>query len=231
MQLFNALLDYFTVPVTPAPTGLAAIILTYNNQQAYWANGVSTFTEPAEGVVVHKINATQAGLIADQLTATVGTSAPMSIPLALLASESVLDPLCQNGNFLGSNPSKGPMGYDDGIAQLKLCDIEVEGTTFTPATAQAFAFDVTKAIPYFWSLYEGHLATADSWVTAGGPSNIDPRLMNRFVLACVMYKQGVTGAEAIFKSGTWPAELNNFMSLESYFATKLGEPSVFEGLV
>lgn len=225
---------------TPGPTpsvfsSLAQVILTYNNQQAYWVGGVTQWTVPAKGVVVNKLDAAGAQAEADQLDATVPGDDPMSVPLALLASESVLDRYCQNGNFTGSNPTHDPWGYDDGVAQLKLKYITVAGKSgpeafASAADAQAFAFDVTKALPYFWGVYNSDLVTADSWINGGGPSTIDPRLMNRWILAAVIFKQGPTGAYAIFESGAWPSELNNFVSLETYFAEHLNQPSVFAGL-
>lgn len=222
-------------PQPPTLSKLAQIVLTYNNQQAYWVGGVTTWTVAAKGVTVNKASAAQCQATADQLEATIPSSAPMQIPCALIASESVFDPKCQNGNFAGSNPSKSPWGYDDGLCQLKLCDIEIDGKTgaaafSTPADAQAFAFDVTKAIPYFWGIYNAHLATADKLIAGNTRSDIDPRLMNRWILAALCYKQGDTGAATIFASGQWPSELNNFVSLEQYFAGKLGVPSLFAGL-
>lgn len=214
---------------------LGKVILTYNNQQAYWVGGVTQWSVAAKGVTVNKLDPAGAAAESQALEASVPSSAPMSIPLALLASESVLDRYCKNGNFAGSNPTKDPWGFDDGIAQLKLKYIEVNGKVGAAAfassdDAQAFAFDAAKAVPYFWGIYNAHLATADAWIAAGGPSGIDPRLMNRWILAAVIYKQGDTGAYSIFKDGAWPAELNNFVSLEGYFAGKLGVKSVFAGI-
>jgi hypothetical protein len=214
----------------PNLSPLAQIILGYNNSQMYWVGGVTVFTEPTKGVTLHKITATQAQSVATELEAVVSASEPTSIACALLGSESVMDPQCENGNYLGSNTAKDALGFDDGIAQEKLRYLVGQpGVTDAPG-AQAFAFDVTRAIPYFWSLYQSHVATADGWIAAGGPSNIDPRLMNRYILAAVIYKQGATGGRAIFEAATWPEELNNFVSLEKYFAAKLSVPSVFLGL-
>jgi len=225
-----------TVPAASASPAhlskLAQVILTENNMQSYWVGGVTSWSVAAKGVTVHKISAAQAEAEADELQATVPSTVPMSIPLALLSSESVFDPQCQNGNFEGSNPTKDPWGFDDGVAQLKLKYIEIGGKTGTAAfssaaAAQAFAFDVTKAIPYFFGIYESHLAEADSWIAGDAPSTIDPRLTNRYVLAALAYKQGDTGAYSIFKSGQWPSELNNFENLEMFFAQQLGTTSVF----
>lgn len=225
---------------TPAPSPsslspLAQVILTYNNQQFYWDGGVTRWTVPAKGVTVNKLDAAGAEAEAEELSATVPSTDPMSVPLALLGSESVLDRYCQNGNFAGSNPTKDPWGYDDGVAQIKLKYISIGGKVgaqafASAADAQAFAFDVTKAIPYFWGIYNSDLVTADLWIAGNTNSAIDPRLMNRWILAAVIYKQGSTGAQAIFADGAWPAELNNFVSLETYFAGKLGQQSVFSSI-
>jgi len=239
---FAAIKGYVPVPGTAASaapsssaialSAHAKIILTYNNQQAYWVGGVTQWSVPAKGVTVNKITPAQAQDEANALDATVPTEAPLSVPYALLASESVLDPSCQNGNFLGSNPTKSPWGYDDGVAQLKLKYITIRGKSgpaafSTAADAQAFAFDVRDAIPYFWGSFNSHLATADKLISGNTNSAIDPRLMNRWVLGALCFKQGDTGCATIFAGGTWPAELNNFVSLEGYFAKQLGQKSVF----
>ncbi len=216
------------VPPSVRLTPLAEIILKYNNQQSVWKLG-RTWTNPLKGVVIQEDDATEAQAIADVLESTVPPVAPMSVPLALLGSESDIG-YAINGNFLGSNKSHDPLGYDDGPAQEKLRYLIGQPGVTDATSAKAFALDPKRAIPYFWSLYNSHLQTAAQWIATGGASNIDPRLMNRWILAAVIYKQGDTGGRAIFLAGDWPAELNNFVSLEVYFAKQLGTPSVFVSL-
>lgn len=214
-------------PETLSP--LAKIIYAFNRQQAIWVGG-PTFSEPAKGVSLTEDTEAQAEEVADVLEATVPASAPMQIPLALLGSESDLSIICFNGNREGSNKANDPGGYDDGVAQEKLKYLIGQPGVKTIDDARAFALDPKRAIPYFWSLYQAHLRTADEWIAAGGPSTIDQRLMNRWILAAVVYKQGPAGARNIFEAGLWPPELNNFVSLESWFAKELGVKSLFTGL-
>jgi hypothetical protein len=244
LAIVGILAYWILTPQPQAPVALdklATVIKKQNNMQAYWAIPPGSITGewpiPAEGGVIHRITDIQAQQESEIIQAVV-PAAEVGIACGLMSSESVMDPKCVNGNWNGSNPSRSLWGADCGIGQLKLCDIEVDGKSgaaafASPEDAQAFAFDVTKAVPYFWGLYQSHLQTADSWIAAGGPSNIDPRLMNRYVLAAVIYKRGAgmgttaaPGARMIFEAGTWPAELNNFGNLVVWYSNALGIPSL-----
>ena len=212
---------------TSTSTLLGATILHQNNMQVYWKTGLTVFPVVPNGGQVHKIGASTAQAVADELEAVVLPPAPMHVACGLLASESVMDPLCVDECRHSSNPEGNPLKFDCGIGQTKL-----EFLPFNPAVGlavrQAFAFDITKAIPYFWGLYNDHLVLADKWIAGNTRSDIDPRMMNRYALAGIIYKQGPTGAAAIFADGKWDPELNNFASLCDWYAAALNEKSVFD---
>ncbi len=224
------IIDWIPLPGPPAHSNapasldkLGTVILQYNNMQSYWKLGVQTWTVAAKGVVVHKINAAQAALIASTIESQPATSpVPETIALGLMASESLLDPLCQNGNFLGSNPTKALGGFDMGLCQLKLKYITTPGVS-SLADAQAFAFDPTKAIPYLYEMFAGKIEWAKGVIAAH--ESTWAQWNNPLVLAVGAFKLGETGVMTFYQGGTWATELNNFIQLESQFASQLGVPS------
>lgn len=226
---------YVLMPGKPEPLPpldkLAQIILNQNNMQVYWkVPGVTMYSIPEEGGVIHKLDPAMAQLESTILQKYIPAD-EMGVACGLLASESVMDWQCENGNWNGSNPTRSLWGYDCGLPQLKLELIEIDGKVgpaafATPNEAMDFAFDLSKAIPYFWGLYQAHLAEADKLIAGNTRSDIDPRLMNRYILAAIIYKQGDTGGATIFAAGTWPAELNNFGNLVAWYSQQLGIPSL-----
>ncbi|MGA8535172.1 MAG: hypothetical protein WB615_13780 [Candidatus Tumulicola sp.] len=202
---------------------LGSVILHYNNMQSRWWLGVQTWTVAAKGVALHKINAAQAALIASAIEARPATSSvPETVALGLMASESLLDPLCQNGNFLGSNPAKVLGGFDMGLCQLKLKYITAPEVSNLD-DAKAFAFDPTKAIPYFYEIFAGKIEWAEGVIA--GHKSAWTQWNNPLILAVGAFKLGETGVMTLYQGGTWATELNTFIQLESWFASQLGVPS------
>jgi hypothetical protein len=221
-------------PSATPQDAMAQIILHANNMQSYWVGGYTKWSIPAKGIVVDKINADIANsedsaIVAAENQGPAEQGIPRSVALALMMSESDLDPLCQNGNFLGSNPTHDPLGFDDGVTQAKLRYLVGSAPGVTDATsAQAFAFDPSRSIPYFYRELAVKIAWAQ-YIIATYPSLGDTRLHNPYMLGVLGYKQGATGAMNIYNSGSWPTELDNFVNLESYFAQQLGVPSALVG--
>ncbi len=224
------IIDRFAVPGLPVHANspvsldtLGSTILRYNNMQSYWRLGVQTWTFVAKGVTIHKIHAPQAALIASAVRSQPATSVvPQTIALGLMASESLLDPLCQNGNFLGSNPTKELSGFDMGICQLKLKYVTAPGVSNVD-DAKTFAFDPSKAIPYLYALVAGKIEWARE--TIAGHRSALPQWNDPFILAVGAFKLGQTGVMAFYQGGSWAAELDDFVKLESWFASQLGVPS------
>ena len=227
-------------PPTGVPTDavapsdkLASVIFTYNATKPYFAISDS-WSVPAKGVIIHKITQAQANEISTAVQAAATKyGLPLTYALACLAVESVLDPNCVNGN-LGpgeSNTANDPLGYDDGIAQLKLRYLvgAAPGVTDS-ASAYLFAKDVNRAAPYFCSLMAGHFAAAKEILAKDTSSAPDVRLRNPWVYATGSYNFGETGMAKVFASGEYPSHCTSVVSDEQYFAAKLGLPSIFADL-
>lgn len=217
-------------PVVKTLDRIAQVILDYNNNKSYFVAGPS-WSIPTKGVTIHKITFDQAQEISDAIQRAIAQyHLPLTFVLACLAVESVLDPGCENGNFMGSNTSKDPLGFDDGIAQLKLRYLVGAAYGILNAlSAQAFAFDVNRAIPYFCSLMAGKVKNAQT-VIAESSSTTDVRLRNPLVYATGAYNFGDTGMLKIFESGAYPSHCSSVVADEQYFASKLGVASVFADL-
>jgi hypothetical protein len=211
---------------------IASVILAYNNSQAFFKLGPA-WSVPAKGVVIHEINAGEANAISLQIQKSAPQhNLPTSYVLACLAIESVLDPNCENGNFAGSNPTKDPLGYDMGIAQLKLRYITAEGVTFeNPEQAKAFAFDVSKAIPYFCLEMAGKIAAAKDVIARNTSSAPDARLNNPLILGTCLYNFGTTGGvENYYQKGVFPSHCTHVIDLWQYFDKALGVKSFPDNL-
>jgi hypothetical protein len=211
-------------------------ILAYNNDLAMFKDAVS-WTEPAKGVVIHKI--AEADALAITLAvkaATTKYALPITYTLGCLAIESTLDPLCENGNFLGSNTAKDPIGYDMGIAQLKLRYlVGTAPNVKTVDDARAFAFNPELAIPYHCSLMATHVIWAQGIIDGNSSSAPDPRFNDPncgvFLLATGAYNFGNTGMLAYYENGTFPSHCQHVIDLERSFAEKTGVVSVFSSLL
>lgn len=211
-------------------------ILLYNNGLSNWATAIEgVWNDLVKGVVIHKIDLPTAAAVSTRVkpsAAAVGL--PLAYVLGCLAIESTLDPACQNGN-LGpgeSNTANDPLGYDMGIAQLKLrylVDV-APGVTDAPS-ALAFALDIDKAIPYFCSLMAGKLLWAQNIAQANTSSAPDVRLTSApLLLATGAYNFGETGMLAYYEGGTFPSHCQQVLDLSRYFEAKLGEPDIFADL-
>lgn len=210
---------------------LAQAILTYNNGLSFFKDAAS-YTVAAKGVVIHKIDGVQATAIADPIEAGAKEFGldPCFLSGCLLI-ESTGDPSCQNGN-LGpgeSNTQNDPLGYDMGIAQLKLRYLVGSATGVTDAaSARSFALDITKAIPYFCSLMAGKVAYAKTVIAENISTVPDPRLKNPYLLGTGMYNFGDTGmVENYYAKGLFPSHCQQVEDLTNYVAKAGGQPSIF----
>lgn len=209
-------------------------ILQYNNSQALFKL-LPSWSNPIKGVVIHKIDQAGAEAISARIKpACEAEGLPLTYTLGCLAIESVLDPQCQNGN-LGpgeSNTANDPLGYDMGIAQLKLRYL-VEGHApgcTDAVSANAFALDVDRAIPYHCSLMAGKVLWAQNVIQANTSSAPDSRLSNPYLLATGAYNFGQTGMMGYYESGQFPSHCQHVLDLEQYFAKLLGITSIFAGV-
>lgn len=253
IKLDLSFLDKFA-PKTPAPSapqtvptqvptpskGTAPAMQTYeaiqgyNNSLSEFTNGATSWQDTVKGVVIHKIDTPTAEAISARIkVAAEQEQIPLTYALACLAIESTLDPACVNGN-LGpgeSNTANDPLGYDTGIAQLKLRYLVGYAPGVTDAdTARAFALDVNRAIPYFCSLMAGKVLWAQNTIDANPNTKCDPRMRNKYLLATAAYNFGNTGVMTYFENGTFPSHCQHVINLETYFAQKLGLESIFANL-
>jgi hypothetical protein len=212
---------------------LEDVIRSYNNGLSNWATPEATlWSDVVKGVIIHKIDLPTAAAISTRVKpSAVMYELPLTFVLACLAIESTLDPRCENGN-LGpgeSNTANDPLGYDMGIAQLKLRYLvgSAPGVTDAPS-ALAFAFDVDKAIPYFCSLMATKYLWAQNVIQQNNSSAPDSRL-NEFplLLATGAYNFGDNGMLVYYENGTFPTHCQHVLNLEQYFAGKLGVTSQF----
>jgi hypothetical protein len=220
------------VPVKPAPapakppSALTSLILAQNNKIAY-IDGV--FANPIKGAVIHKIDeatAEQVGLAIQQMAD--GYKLPLSFVLGGLFIEGCFDPKCQNGN-LGpgeSNTANDPLGYDMGIAQLKLRYLIGLYGLKTADEARAFALDFNKAISHYCKTMAGYVA--DAKTTPGLSGNYT----NPYYEATCRYNFGATGLQKLQEQNHF-APLphgKDVVDLERAFAKTLGLTSIFEDL-
>lgn len=213
--------------VTPAaPDALANEILKYNNSLTFfvggktYSNGVST---------LHQITQAQANEIALAVRKYNQMYPELTIPyiLGCLAIESCLDPAAENKNTEkgGSNPNNNPMGYDEGIAQLKLMYLpDIDGVTL--AQKLNFALTPEHAIGAFCENMVGKLKWAEQTIANNTSSVPDPRLSNKYLLATGAYNFGEGGMLDKYQSGEFPNHCAHVQSLEQAFAKALGLPSV-----
>lgn len=216
------------------PNPLAQAILTYNNGLAFFKLSGSYFVA-AKGVVIHKIDAVQAAPIAEAIEAGAKDyELDQCFLTGCLLIESTGDPACQNGN-LGpgeSNTQNDPLGYDIGIAQLKLRYLvgAAQGVTDAPS-ARAFAFDIAKAIPHFCSLMASKVAYAKTVIADNTSCAPDPRLNDPYLLGTGMYNFGNTGmVENYYATGLFPSHCQQVEDLTNYVAKATGQPSIFATL-
>ena len=128
---------------------VAEWILSQNHTLKFDASGM--YTNPAKGVNVHEIDLATANSIADLLTLEAQNyQFPLDVALAAIDIESVFDPHCENGNFLGSNKERSLKGFDMGLCQIKIKYIIGINGIATVAQATDYAFDIKKAIPHFF---------------------------------------------------------------------------------
>jgi hypothetical protein len=213
---------------------LAKAILNYNNGLLFFKLAAS-YSIPIKGVVIHKIDAMQAAAIAVEIEA--GAARYDLDPCFLtgcLLIESTGDPNCQNGNLAPgeSNTQNDRLGYDMGVAQLKLRYLtgSAPGVTDAPG-ARAFALDITRAIPYFCSLMAGKVAYAKTVIAQNTAPVPDTRLNNPYLLGTGMYNFGNTGmVENYYSKGIFPPHCQQVQALTNYTAKATGQPSIFESL-
>ena len=212
-----------------------AAILEYNNNLSQWVNNpLVEWTDAIKGVVIHKIDLATAATISTRVKpAAAQYQLPLTFVLGCLAIESTLDPTCQNGN-LGpgeSNTANDPLGYDMGVAQFKLRYLVGYAPGVTDASsANAFALDADKAIPYFCSLMASKVIWATNVIQENTSSSPDSRLNNPLLLATGAYNFGEEGMLVYYENGSFPSHCQQVLDLERYFAEKLGVASVFSAL-
>lgn len=247
--LFATLLGYIprkAPPVQlppPVPVSslspLAKVILDYNQSRPFFALSDS-YSIPAKGVIIHKITAAQAQILAGAIAESAAKyGLPISYVLACLAIESCLDPNCVNGN-LGpgrSNPTNDPLGYDDGVGQEKLRYLIGYHGILTADEARQFAFDIPKAVDYHCAVMAGDIAWAKQ-IIAQYPSIGDPRFHDPLVLATGAYNFGKTGIldnyymKDVFTDGQ-DGRSNHCQTVindEAFFAKQIGVTSCFASL-
>lgn len=201
------------------------IILEMNGGPAY-TNGV--VYNPAKGTLIHKVSKQTADTLAEtMIAASKETSLPLAYGMACLCAESLFDPACQNGNLLGSNKANDPAGYDMGIAQLKLRYLIGNSGITDVNSAQTFAMDPTKAIPYCFRSMNSRLLTADEFIKQTNPDTQEfVGFHNRYYVATAEYNFGKTGFDEM--NHNEPVSHSDIvMKYERQFSTLLGEPSVF----
>jgi hypothetical protein len=210
-------------------------ILSYNNSFPAFTGAIAEWTNPQEGVIMHKIFETQALAISTTIKTYAPTEGvPITVTAACLAIESRFDPLCENHNIgktsagvPRSNPNDDPMQYDMGIAQLKLMYLLGEPGVSDFDSARAYAFDLDKSIARHCRLMASKIAWATSIIQNNQSAQPDPRLSNAVLLGTGAYNFGNTGMLAYYNSGAFPSHCQSVIDLERYFASAMGTPSVF----
>jgi hypothetical protein len=210
-------------------------ILSYNNSYPAFTGAVAVWTNPEEGVIVHKIFETQALEIAMKIKEYApAEGVPITVTAACLAIESRLDPLCENHNIgktsagvPRSNPNDDPMQYDMGIAQLKLMYLLGEPGVTDFDSARVYAFDLDRAIGRHCRLMASKIAWAESIIQNNASATPDARLSNPILLGTGAYNFGDTGMLAYYKSGAFPSHCQAVIDLERYFSSAMGTPSAF----
>lgn len=235
IDLIRGMADIFPVPHVhpvyhPGPnpvyiSGMAKVILTYNNTNACFSLG-DPFTNKIKGVVIHRIDAKQAQEIADIIEQCCREEAiPPAFVCACLAVESVMDPMCQNGNLGPGESNAGQnnnlAGYDMGICQLKLKYLVGNEGIKTVQEAAAFALDPKRAIPYFCKVMCSKMEWATGIVKNNTSSAPDPRFNDPWILATGAYNFGNDGMLKIYNSGQFPTHCTSVMSDTKYFANVL----------
>lgn len=216
-ELKNFLIKIFATPNLQPSSDLASIILAYNNSLGLFKVS-PIWTNPLEGSTIHKIDSTQATAIA----IAVQTSAPkyvlpVSYVLACLAIESTLDPLAENKNLKGSNPANDPMGYDEGIAQLKLKYLtDKQGATVQERLT--FAQNVPLAVDYHCGIMCDNLVSAKNTIATVAAPKADSRLKNPYLLATGIYNFGPTGMMSQYLAGTFPSHCAEVQTIEAQIA-------------
>jgi hypothetical protein len=217
------------------------VIQDYNNALDLFRSS-DVYHNPVEGVTIHKITAAQAAAISTRIKpAAAQYELPLSYALACLAIESTFDPECENANIgvnaagvARSNPTNDPLGYDMGIAQLKLRyligSVADADSVVDAASAKAFAFSVDRAIPYFCSLMADKIMWATNVIERDTSSAPDVRLRNPLLLATGSYNFGETGMLEYFENGTFPSHCQHVVNLSRYFSSKLGVADIFANL-
>jgi len=207
---------------------IADHILNENGGPAYQGGLV---VNVSKGTVIHKISNTTADTLAEIIiSASKQTGLPISYGMACLCAESLFDPWCQNGNYLGSNKEKSPDGYDVGIAQLKLKYLVGQDGVTDIDSARSFALDPSKAIPYCFKMMSGRLTTADEFIAAPHDDHSDyAGFANKYYVATAMYNFGKSGFLAMDHHSPLP-HCEIVKRYEVIFATSLGVPSIFGDL-
>jgi hypothetical protein len=212
---------YIKPPSTDADK-LAQVIFNANARVPFkgdaWVNYKS-------GSMIHRITPDLAVVIANVIRAQPiqsSPSMPLSYLLACLCIESAMDPYAMNGNFLGSNPIKDAGGYDVGIAQLKIkyLVLDINGSYTTALSAK-------DAIPLFIARMVTHVKAAEALT-------LKPPFTNAYLYATGAYQLGDTGMANWYRAAentTWPKHCLQVLDLEHSFATALGVPSIFQGLI
>ena len=204
---------------------VAKLILDYN-----YAHVWMTHTNPVTGSTVHRIDAAAANLVAEQVVAAATDEVPLPYLLASIAIESAFDPNAEMKN-LGpghSNPQNDPLGYDEGVCQLKLRYLIGQHGITDEKSAMAFALDPAKAIPHMADLIATKIEDAGRIIAGGLRSDIDPRWSNPYTIAAAEYNFGATGAANLLRDGApLPGHCTTVITLEQRFASQLGLPSVF----
>lgn len=200
------------------------IILEMNGGPNY---NVGVLYNPQKGTLIHKISEETADTLAGiMIAASTESGLQLSYGMACLCAESLFDPQCQNGNLMGSNKTNQPDGYDVGIAQLKLRYLIGTLGIADVHSAETFALDPTKAIPYCFKSMYSRLAVADEYISRQRAVAEYAGFTNRYYVATAEYNFGKTGFEEMDHAKA----LSHCDIVEKYekkFSKLLGEPSVF----
>ena len=230
--MFKLLRYFFNMVFPPDPNlpdplldKVTGIVLQRNNAAFPTVN---VKQDLSKGTILNKITMAQAEFIATVLISAAKSSGlPLPYLMACVCVESLFDPACKNGNFLGSNPTKAQEGYDVGICQLKLKYLLDPIHLVNVDDAQAFALNVSKAIPYAASLMQAHVTTATTYIKA---NNCLVPYNNKYYTGSAIYNFGFAGFVtklAAMKPITTLSHCEGVKQNEQIFCQKLNQKSIF----
>jgi hypothetical protein len=185
--------------------------------------GAIIFVSQRAGVVIHRISKDTALRISELIKKEEAlTYVSRALSLAFLSQESLFDPEAKNKNYKYEDMS----AWDVGLCQLNLGVLSREkklGFNGDLFQAQAFAYDITKAIPWKYQLILRNTVAAKRFLRLNPEYKIDP-----WLLGCQMYNAGPTGAIRMLKAGLPLEYAEKIKKLEQEYAAELGLPSMFK---